>query len=93
MCPVFPLNVNVIFCFELFNSILKYIHLFCCLLCWADEFLKEYEKVEVCLGNVKVKYFSVLKTFKLKYLIRTPPLPQFSVYLLQRFSPYDRVEY
>lgn len=60
---MFPLNVNVMFCFELFNSFLKYIHKFSCFLCRFDQFLKEYEKVKVCLGNVKVKHFSVLKTF------------------------------
>lgn len=60
---MFPLNVNVMFCFELCNSFLKYIHKFSCFLCRFDQFLKEYEKVKVCLGNVKVKHFSVLKTF------------------------------
>lgn len=57
------LNVNVMFRYKLFNSVLKYIHIFSCLLYKVDQFLKEYEKVKVCSGNVKVKHFSVLKTF------------------------------
>lgn len=60
---MFPLNVNVVFWFELFNLVLKYIHIFSCFLYRVDQFLKEYEKVKVRLGNVKVKYFSVLKFF------------------------------
>lgn len=90
---MFPLNVNVMFCFELFNSLLKYIHIFSCFLYRVDQFLKKYEKVKVFLENVKVKHFSVLKTFLWKYLIRTPPLPSFSVCLLQGFCPRDREEY
>lgn len=58
-----PLNVNVMFCYKLFNSLSKYIHIFSCLLYRVDQFLKEYEKVKVCWGNVKVKNFTVLKTF------------------------------